>query len=283
MGRKRGLFREVIHKGYTQRFFVGKDVKALIVETFTITVEGIPIAGEIHRPRQAVAPLPAVIICHGIPSGRPAPADPGYRPLAVRLSGLGFLAVLFNFRGCGLSGGNIDLAGWCRDLSAILDLLVARDDVDAGSISLLGFSGGAAVSCRVAALDMRVAAVGLMACPAELSFLFKEEELAAIVARAREIGAIRDPDFPPDPRQWLKNLHGVRAEAYIAKISPRPLLLVHGTADEVVPVDHAQRLYALAGEPRELLLLEGVLHRLRQVPEALEAAVQWLCNHNQGR
>lgn len=246
----------------------------------TVEVDEIVLAVEVHCPRGG-APYPAVILCHGIPAGRPANGDPGYRPLAERLGELGFLVVLFNFRGCGDSGGNIDLAGWCRDLSAMIDLVAGRDDVDQTRISLLGFSGGAATSVKVAATDHRVAAVGLMACPAELSFLFKQEELAEMIAKARQIGSIRDADFPADPKSWLAGLYSVRAEDYVGQIAPRPLLIVHGMADEVVPVEHAKLLYERAGEPKELVLLAGVLHRLRQEPVALTAAVGWLCGVNQ--
>jgi uncharacterized protein len=253
------------------------------VESFVLPVEGIGIAGEVHRPDGAAGPLPAVVICHGIPSGRPAPNDPGYRPLAVRLAELGFLAVLFNFRGCGLSGGNFDLAGWCRDLTAILDMLGGREDVNRGGIHLVGFSGGAAVSCQVGAGDRRVAGVALMACPAELSFLFKREELGLILRKAREIGAIREESFPADPQEWLEGLYRVRAEDTVHSIAPRPLLIVHGTADEVVPVTHARLLYERAGEPKTLVLLEGIEHRLRQVPSALDTAVEWLCGLYKGK
>jgi alpha/beta superfamily hydrolase len=256
-------------------FFVGKGI-----ETFELTVDGIRIVGEVRLPDSARELLPVVVICHGIPSGRPAPGDGGYRPLAKRLADLGFLTVLFNFRGCGLSGGSIDLAGWCCDLSAVIDMLLQRKDVDEKRLNLVGFSGGAAVSCVVAARDHRVSAVGLMACPAEFSFLFKREELSLIIRRAREIGAIRDVGFPTDPKAWLEGLYGVKAEATVEQIAPRPLLIVHGTADEVVPVEQGQLLYRLAGEPKELVLLEGVQHRLRQVPQALEAAVEWLCRMN---
>lgn len=249
------------------------------INTFTRMVEGISIVGETHIP-DGPGPHPVVVICHGIPSGRPNEGDPGYRPLAHRLAKSGFLAVLFNFRGCGLSGGNIDLAGWCRDVTAILDMLWERDDADRGRVSLLGFSGGAAVSAVVSAGDARVSYVGLMACPAEFSFLFKEDELDAMIAKAREIGSIRDAGFPEDSEAWLHGLYSVKAEDYIGGIAPRPVLIVHGTADEVVPVEHAQRLFACAGEPKELMLLEGVSHRLRQVPAALDAACVWLGRMN---
>jgi len=37
-----------------------------------------------------------------------------------------------------------------------------------------------------------------------------------------------------------------------SKISPIPLLIIHGTADSVVPYHHAQQIFAAAKEPKEL-------------------------------
>lgn len=46
----------------------------------------------------------------------------------------------------------------------------------------------------------------------------------------------------------------------IDKISPRPVLLMHGTADTLVPVKHSQALFEAAKEPKELYLCEGAFH-----------------------
>lgn len=248
--------------------------------TFSLISDGIRLAGEMVLPEKTPPPYPVAVICHGIPGGRPANGDPGYRPFARQLAASGFLSVLFNFRGCGESGGNIDLAGWGNDLSAVLEMIDQRDDVDKTRVNLVGFSGGAAVSVKVAAADKRVSAVALMAAPAEFSFLFERDVAMELIAKAKQIGSIRDQDFPPDPTAWIDGFYSVTAEDAIGAVAPRPVLIVHGTEDEVVPVEHAHRLFAQAGEPRELVLLDGVLHRLRQEPRALQAAVKWLCRIN---
>jgi len=41
----------------------------------------------------------------------------------------------------------------------------------------------------------------------------------------------------------------VRPEAVIDQISPRPVLIIQGLADTVVPPNSGERLYAAAGEP----------------------------------
>ncbi len=48
----------------------------------------------------------------------------------------------------------------------------------------------------------------------------------------------------------------------VGDISPRPLLLMHGTADEVLPDACSRDLYQRAGEPRQLLLYQNCRHGL---------------------
>ncbi|MBI4581131.1 MAG: alpha/beta hydrolase, partial [Planctomycetes bacterium] len=47
---------------------------------------------------------------------------------------------------------------------------------------------------------------------------------------------------------------------HVGRIAPRPLLIIHGTADEIVPVEMARRLHAAAGDPKELWLVDGADH-----------------------
>jgi len=39
-----------------------------------------------------------------------------------------------------------------------------------------------------------------------------------------------------------------------------PVLILHGTADHVIPVEHGRRLFGFAPEPKELVILDGVDH-----------------------
>ncbi len=50
----------------------------------------------------------------------------------------------------------------------------------------------------------------------------------------------------------------------VAKISPRPLLLVHGGDDQRLPPSCSEYIYARALEPKELVILPGATHSLRQ-------------------
>jgi dipeptidyl aminopeptidase/acylaminoacyl peptidase len=242
-----------------------------------ISVDEIMLAGEVFLPDDCSGSYPAVCLCHGIPAVPYSQQEKGgYPELAAGFCRAGFAALVFNFRGCGPSQGNIDMPGWTRDLKAAIDFLHMLPEVDRSKIYLLGSSGGAAVSIYAAAHDKRVSAVATLACPAEFDFMAGGRTVDALIGRFREIGIIRDADFPPLVEKWLEGFRTVAPIEYIDKVAPKPLLLVHGDQDEVVPVAHAEKLFEYAGEPRELVILPGAGHRLRQDERAIAAVMQWL-------
>ena len=63
----------------------------------------------------------------------------------------------------------------------------------------------------------------------------------------------------------------------VAQIAPRPLLLIHGTADTVLPDESSRLIFERAGEPKTLKLFPGADHGLTQVGEEVHELVrQWL-------
>ena len=115
------------------------------------------------------------------------------------------------------------------------------------------------------------------ACPAEFNSLVAESgKSPSIIDHFRSIGIIRDKGFPDATEVWLDGFRQVSPIDYVSRISPRPLLLVYGSQDEVVAVSHARELYAQAGEPKQLIVVEGAGHRLRQDERAMAAVTRWL-------
>jgi alpha/beta superfamily hydrolase len=65
-----------------------------------------------------------------------------------------------------------------------------------------------------------------------------------------------------------------------SRISPRPLLLIHGTADEVLPDLCSRRVFDEARPPKELKLYEGARHGLDEVrEELLDFLIDWIPRH----
>jgi len=247
----------------------------------TFSSDNLRLVGELHLPPHP-GRHPGLCICHGIPAVPFNPEDRGYHDLAVRFAAAGFTTLLFNFRGAGMSDGDFDMPGWTRDVAAAIGYLSEIDAVDASRLFLMGFSGGAAACIYRAAFDPRVAGVVSCASPAHFGELFEGTAMNGCLTRWREIGIIRDPAFPQDMDRWVSGFREVAPVAHVARLAPRPILLLHGDADDVVPVTHARQLFEAASEPRELTILAGGAHRLRVDERAMSAALEWLRSHSSG-
>ena len=245
------------------------------IKEIRLQVDGLELAGELHVPSRDKT-HPGLCICHGIPAVPHNPTDRGYTLLAQRFCRAGFITIIFNFRGTGKSEGDLDILGWTRDLKAALDFLYNLKEVDKTRLCLLGFSGGAAVSIYAAAHDPRVTSVVTCACPADFRSLPQRETPADTIQRFRQIGVIRDRDFPPSTEEWERGFETVSPIEWVDKISPRPLLLVHGDTDELIPLEHAHRLYHKAKEPKELKIIPGAKHKMRLEKAAMDFVLDWL-------
>jgi pimeloyl-ACP methyl ester carboxylesterase len=63
----------------------------------------------------------------------------------------------------------------------------------------------------------------------------------------------------------------------VAELSPKPLMLIHGTADAVLPDQCSRMLYERAGEPKVLKLFDGADHRMNPAGDELFALVRhWI-------
>lgn len=237
---------------------------------------GIRLSGYLARPVETAAPaVPGLVLCHGFPAGPGGAATSGqtYPELAERLvAETGWAVLAFNFRGTGASEGQFSLGGWLDDIRAAIDHLVALDGIS--GVWLAGSGTGGSLSLCHAGEDERVRGVATMSARADFSDWADEPK--AFLAHARAIGVIDDPAFPTDFAAWSRELREIRPTALIAKIPPRPILVVHGADDDIVPVDDARVLADAAGDAVELRVLSEAGHRLRHDPRAVALLLGWL-------
>ena len=246
---------------------------------FSIVVPGddVTLSAYLARPAPSAAGRKrhGLVLCHGFPVevNDATMTSRGYQELADRLAAdTGWVVLTFNFRGIAQSSGNFSLGGWLSDLKAAVDALNTDRFVD--GVWLCGFAAGGALALCAAGEDPRALGVAAFAAPAD--FGERAADARRFVAQARAVGVIRDPHFPPDLEAWARELREVRPLSLIGKIPPRPILLVHGANDEVVPVLDARALADAARGEVELRVLPGAAHRLRHDPRAIAILIGWL-------
>lgn len=138
----------------------------------------------------------------------------------------GFHVLIFDYRNYGRSDpGRTRRPELVRDTRAALDTLLARPDVDPDRVGVLGVSLGAAFALEAAAADPRVRAVATVSA------------FSGWQAIATDILPVVAP---------LLVRPGVDATSAAARLADRPLLIMHGDRDDIVPPRHAPFIHAAA-------------------------------------
>ena len=210
------------------------------------------------------APPPAtrsgvVLFLHGTPGTL---AGEAYRLADLQGAGLGVLAI--DYRGYGGSTGVPTEAGLRADARAAFDW--AHAAAPGSRIAVFGESLGTGPAVELAC-DRPVA--GLL--------------LNAPFASVRRLFELRGP---PLPYRWLMH-DPFDSEALIGRIKA-PVLILHGTADQNVPIAEARRLFAAAHEPKAMIEVMGAAHlaaydERRGHAAALAALHRWTTPDDGGR
>ncbi len=243
--------------------------------------DGPTLSGYLARPSFSAASgsgRDGIVLSHGFPEPQQRAGTPsyGYPQLAARLAAETGAAVLtFDFRGTGASAGDFSLGGWRADLVTAVETMRAGPGIE--TIWLVGFAAGATLSICAAGEDPSIGGVAAFAPPAE--FLERGGDPRKFVAQAREAGVIRTKGYPPDVGAWAREWREVRPTELVTKVPPRPLLIVHGANDEIVPLTDARELADAARPTAELRVLAGAGHMLLHDPRAIALLLGWFDRH----
>lgn len=236
-----------------------------------------PITIDIHYVPSA-DPKPLVVLVHGFKGFK----DWGYfNQVACYFADAGFIFIKLNFSHNGVTlqspSDFTDLDAFGRnnfsieqaDLGLVIDFIfslefpVPQHETDHDRLYLTGHSRGGAAAILKGYFDERVRAVASWAGVNDLSNYFSQSELE----RWKKEGVIyvlnartgqRMPLYYQVVEDYLANEGSLDVPSVIKKYS-KPLLIVHGTRDETVPVDVAY-LTKKWHPAAELFLVEGADH-----------------------
>lgn len=217
----------------------------------------------------------AIILVHGRNASKQNAISGRLPALAAALHKAGSNVLMLDLRGHGESEGNRYTFGVYerRDVLGAVDYLLKKGFTP-GKIALLGISLGGAAVIGAAARERAVGALVVESAFADLIDLVtpnwtKESGLPMF--------------FLPGVYMMWQILFGfnpkdIKPVEEIARVAPRPVLILHSTTDEVIPVSHAKRL-AEAAPQAELVLFEGCDHAelFRDCPQSyLDAVLKFL-------
>ncbi|MFE2088803.1 alpha/beta hydrolase [Streptomyces sp. NPDC059460] len=193
-----------------------------------------------------------------------------------------------------------DASAKVSDLRNAVSFLAARPEVDPEKIAVCGVCLGGIYSVQLAAFDPRVKAVALIAAaynnPGLIRDRFGAENFAALMGQFAQIAqrqfdtgeieywpAVNPEGMPagnpgPEPFEYYGTERGAGSgwenrctalsvlqeltldvDAFLPLVTA-PLLIVHGSGDQAIPVADAEAAFAAAPEPKELLLLDTSNH-----------------------
>lgn len=236
---------------------------------------GLRLAGNLHSPASQGGRSDCVIICHGFRGGKEGSGRAVV--LGDKIAELGMFALRFDFSGTGESEGDFadsTLTQYILDLSGAIDFTCS---FTSGRIFLLGRSlGGTTAICQTAR-DKRVAAVCTWAAPSDLTETFLKPA-SRLLKHAGDTLEIPQLDgYYLIKRGFFEDLSNYDVISAARKISPRPVLVIHGTADETVPFKQGRELFEAALEPKSKLFVPGGDHRfLEHYSLVEETALNWL-------
>lgn len=211
-------------------------------------------------------PRPVYISIHGGPSSQ---SRPGYLSptLYALVNQLGMHVILPNVRGSdgfgkkflGLDNGR-QRENAVKDISALLDLIATRPEMDAAKVVVAGGSYGGYMSLAVATLESdRIAGSFCSVGIANFVTLLERTESYRRDNRRLEYGDERDPAM----RRFLESISPLNRAERVKK----PLFIVHGRNDPRVPYSEAQSMVAAVrahGTPVWFLTGEEEGHGFKQ-------------------
>ena len=173
----------------------------------------------------------------------------GHWPFVGWLPAEGYHVLTFDYRGYGRSEGRVTRQGTVEDAEAALTFLRQRPEVDGAQVAVFGQSLGGALA-PVLVVSNEDAICGFIIDAGFSSY----RRVAEHHTRRNPLLTVLAWWYPMCLDDSFEPLDAIR------KIDNTPKLIMHGDADQVVPVEMATELFIGAKEPKTLWIIPGGSH-----------------------
>ncbi len=194
--------------------------------------------------------LHLAIIGHGVTGNKDRPF---ILTLAQTLAAAGITAMRISFSGNGKSEGQFTDSNISKEVA---DLGTVLDQTSGRSIAYIGHSMGAAVGILRASQDQRIQRLVSLAGMVHTK-QFAETEFGMI---APDAGNMWDDENCPLSQKYMDDLRAIQSTVDYAPKIAVPWLLIHGSEDDVVPLQDSKDILAKANSSATLIEIPGANH-----------------------
>jgi dipeptidyl aminopeptidase/acylaminoacyl peptidase len=250
-------------------------------EQFTYDSDGLTVGAYVYRPRTPGERRLPVIVYNRGSFTRPTGFAGEMLVMANRYARAGFIVVAPHYRGSNGWQGRDEMGGAdLADLMNILPLVARIDGADASRVFLAGESRGGMMVYQALRDQFPAKAAAVWGAFTDLAPLVGPGSPQA------KFNQLIFPELEKNPEAMDAIVERRSAIRWAARIRT-PVLIMHGAADQDIPVEHSQRMAAelnRLGRTHRLLLFEGQQHRIGgRGADRDTAAIDWFRRFAGGR
>jgi len=232
------------------------------------------LVGYLHKPESL--PKKGIVLAHCFTCSKHQRI---MRRACDTLAGKGYLVLRFDFSGNGESEGKFEEATYSKEIKDMDSAISFMEKQGVSWIGILGHSMGADVSILHAPEDNRIQSLcilGASASTTNLVDIFPKE----VQEKIKKEGKTRMTLFGKEHMITQEFLEDTKKHNIpkALKNMDKPLCIIHGDNDAIIPVASAQKLYALAQEPKELHIIKGADHLFSEDTDfttVLDIVIAW--------